>query len=71
MADKDRPEDLRPATEFGEVKVIKNDLHHPPGVTPGSAEPGAAEEPAPPRAQRTIDKAQRSAPGKTPGRAGG
>ena len=57
----DKPRDNRPATEFGEVKVIKN---APPvtdasGKTPGSAESGA------------LDKAQKEGPGKTPGKAEG
>lgn len=58
MADKDKPKDLKPATEFGEVKVIKNE-RDPSGKTPGSAESGA------------LDKAQKSGPGKTPGDAEG
>jgi hypothetical protein len=49
----DKPKDNSPATEFGEVKVIKN-ARDPAGKTP---EPGAQ------------DKAQKSEPGKTPGSA--
>ncbi len=52
----DKPKDNKPASEFGEVKVIKND---PAGKTPGSAESGA------------LDKAQKDQPGKTPGKAEG
>jgi hypothetical protein len=55
----DKPKDLKPATEFGEVKVIKNDRKDPAGKTPGSAESGA------------LDDAQKGSPGKTPGKAEG
>ncbi|MCA1825817.1 MAG: hypothetical protein ABR567_08505 [Myxococcales bacterium] len=87
----DKPKDNKPASEFGEVKVIKNDrgivteeartgvqprpladgslppmsnarnpiVTDPSGKTPGSAESGA------------LDKAQKSEPGKTPGKAEG
>ena len=55
----DKPKDLKPATEFGEVKVIKNDRPDPAGKTPGSAEGGA------------LDDARRPSPGKTPGNADG
>ena len=34
----DKPQDLKPATEFGEIKVIKNAID--PGKPPGSAEAG-------------------------------
>jgi hypothetical protein len=34
----DKPQDLKPATEFGEVKVIKNAVK--PGKPSGSAEAG-------------------------------
>lgn len=54
----DKPKDNKPATEFGEVKVIKNE-RDPSGKTPGSAESGA------------LDKAQKDGPGKTPGKAEG
>ena len=54
----DKPEDNKPATEFGEVKVIKNEPA-PAGEMPGAAESGA------------LDKAQKSEPGKTPGSAEG
>ena len=55
----DRPKDNKPATEFGEVKVIKDEPRDPAGKTPGSAESGA------------LDKAQKDQPGKTPGNAEG
>ena len=55
----DKPKDNKPATEFGEVKVIKNEPKDPSGKTPGSAESGA------------LDKAQKDGPGKTPGKAEG
>ena len=54
----DKPKDNKPATEYGEVKVIKNE-RDPTGKTPGSAESGG------------LDKAQKSGPGKTPGKAEG
>ena len=54
----DKPKDNKPATEHGEVKVIKNE-GDPAGKTPGSAEAGG------------LDKAQKSGPGKTPGKAEG
>jgi hypothetical protein len=53
-----RPKDNRPATEYGEVKVIKNDKSVDPGKTPGSAEAGVQ------RGEPTTDAA-----GKTPGSA--
>jgi hypothetical protein len=53
-----KPKDNRPATEFGEVKVIKNDKRVDPGKTPGSAEAGVQ------RGEPTTDAA-----GKTPGAA--
>jgi hypothetical protein len=59
----DKPSDLKPASEFGEVKVIKNEPDRA-GKTPASAE-GALDEPA------TIDKAREQSPGKTPGKAEG
>lgn len=55
----DKPKDLKPATEFGEVKVIKNERKDPSGKTPGSAESGG------------DDDAQQGSPGKTPGKAEG
>jgi hypothetical protein len=56
----DKPKDNKPASEFGEVKVIKNEKpRDAAGKTPGSAESGA------------LDKAQKSGPGKTPGNAEG
>ena len=57
----DKPRDNKPATEHGEVKVIKNEPlpRDQAGKTPGSAESGA------------MDKAQKSGPGKTPGNAEG
>jgi len=55
----EKPKDNKPATEFGEVKVIKNEPRDQSGKTPGSAESGA------------LDKAQKSGPGKTPGSAEG
>ncbi|HUJ25129.1 MAG TPA: hypothetical protein VLW85_03865 [Myxococcales bacterium] len=55
----ERPKDNKPATEFGEVKVIKDDPKDPAGKTPGSAERGG------------LDDAQKSGPGKTPGKAEG
>lgn len=56
----DKPKDLKPATEFGEVKVIKNEPRKDPaGKTPGSAESGG------------LDGAQKESPGKTPGKAEG
>ena len=59
MAD-NKPNDITPAKEYGEVKVIKDKLpQDPPGKTPGSAEGGA------------LDKAQKDRPGKTPGKAEG
>ena len=74
----EKPKDNKPATEFGEVKVIKNEPpRDPAGKTPGSAESGALEEPASPatggarRAEHPVDKAQKDKPGKTPGSAEG
>ena len=57
----EKPKDNKPATEFGEVKVIKNEREprDEAGKTPGSAEPGA------------LDGAQKDRPGKTPGKAEG
>ncbi len=59
----DKPRDNKPASEFGEVKVIKNERPPTPrdaaGKTPGSAESGA------------LDGAQGDGPGKTPGNAEG
>ena len=55
----EKPKDNKPATEFGEVKVIKNEPRDQSGKTPGSAESGA------------LDKAQKNGPGKTPGNAEG
>ena len=43
----DKPKDNRPATEFGEVKVIKNELEAPlpePGEKPRKAEPAETPE---------------------------
>jgi hypothetical protein len=55
---KDKPKDIKPATEYGEVKVIKNDWEKvDPGKTPGTPEGG-------PEIER--DKA-----GKTPGKSEG
>lgn len=54
----DKPKDNKPATEFGEVKVIKNE-RDPSGKTPGSAESG------------TLDGSEKSGPGKTPDKAEG
>ena len=55
-----KPQDNKPATEHGEVKVIKNERpRDPAGKTPGSAESGA------------LDDAQKSGPGKTPDKAEG
>ena len=50
----DKPKDNKPATEYGEVKVIKNEPlpRDQAGKTPGSAESGA------------MDKAQKSGPGR-------
>ena len=61
----DKPKDLKPAMEHGEVKVIKNDPPRPrkgvdPGKTPGSAEGG-----------RPNDDPTRDPAGKTPGNAEG
>ena len=59
----DKPKDLKPAMEHGEVKVIKNQPPRPevdPGKTPGSAESG----------KRTDEPTQDPA-GKTPGNAEG
>jgi hypothetical protein len=58
----DKPQDLKPATEHGEVKVIKNDPRKnvDPGKTPGSAEAG-----------RPADEPIRDQAGKTPGNAEG
>jgi len=73
----DKPKDNKPASEFGEVKVIKNEPRDPSGKTPGAAESGAREEPASPAtggargAEHVIDRAQKSGPGKTPGKAEG
>jgi hypothetical protein len=47
----DKPKDNKPATEFGEVKVIKNEREVDPGKTPGLAEGGA---PAPWRSSKRI-----------------
>jgi hypothetical protein len=56
----DKPGDNKPATEYGEVKVIKNEPKAvDPGKTPGTAEGGVQGEP-------TGDQA-----GKTPGRSEG
>jgi hypothetical protein len=54
----DKPQDLKPATEHGEVKVIKNTppRNVDPGKTPGAAEAG-----------RPNDEPIRDPPGKTPG----
>jgi hypothetical protein len=59
----DKPQDLKPATEHGEVKVIKNapvTNNVDPGKTPGSAEAG-----------RPNDDPVRDPSGKTPGNAEG
>jgi hypothetical protein len=58
----DKPQDLKPATEHGEVKVIKNvpPKKVDPGKTPGSAEAG-----------RPADEPIRDQAGKTPGNAEG
>jgi hypothetical protein len=59
----DKPQDLKPATEHGEVKVIKNAparMGVDPGKTPGSAEAG-----------RPNDDPLRDRAGKTPGNAEG
>jgi hypothetical protein len=58
----DKPQDLKPATEHGEVKVIKNApiKNVDPGKTPGAAESGRPED------EPTRDRA-----GKTPGNAEG
>ncbi|HEX9575995.1 MAG TPA: hypothetical protein VF994_17995 [Myxococcales bacterium] len=59
----DKPQDLKPATEHGEVKVIKNAparKNLDPGKTPGSAEEG-----------RPNDDPIRDPAGKTPGNAEG
>ena len=58
MAD-NKPKDNKPATEYGEIKVIKNERKDPAGKTPGSAESGA------------LDPAQKSGPGKTADKAEG
>ena len=55
----EKPKDNKPATEYGEIKVIKNERKDPAGKTPGSAESGA------------LDPAQKSGPGKTPDKAEG
>ncbi len=55
----DKPKDNTPATEFGEIKVIKDAPKDRSGKTPGSAESGA------------LDDAQKSEPGKTPGKSEG
>ena len=59
----DKPKDLKPAMEHGEIKVIKNapikkDVD--PGKTPGSAESGPQQ-----------DEPVRDRAGKTPGNAEG
>jgi hypothetical protein len=58
----DKPKDLKPAMEHGEVKVIKNTpvKNVDPGKTPGSAEAG-----------RPNDEPIRDEAGKTPGNAEG
>jgi hypothetical protein len=55
----DKPQDLKPATEHGEVKVIKNTppkKNVDPGKTPGAAESG-----------RRDNEPVSDQPGKTPG----
>jgi len=60
----DKPKDLKPAMEHGEVKVIKNERPRrrsvDPGKTPGSAEAG-----------RPADEPTQDPAGKTPGNAEG
>ncbi|HWE23716.1 MAG TPA: hypothetical protein VG496_07220 [Myxococcales bacterium] len=62
----DKPKDLKPAMEHGEVKVIKNERPRParrtwdPGKTPGAAETG-----------RQADEPTQDPAGKTPGNAEG
>jgi hypothetical protein len=60
----DKPKDLKPAMEHGEVKVIKNEPRPrqpvDPGKTPGSAEAG-----------RPGDEPTQDPAGKTPGNAEG
>jgi hypothetical protein len=59
----DKPQDLKPATEHGEVKVIKNAPpkgNVDPGKTPGAAEVG-----------RPNDEPIRDPAGKTPSNAEG
>jgi len=60
----DKPKDLKPAMEHGEVKVIKNERPPrkdvDPGKTPGSAEAG-----------RPADEPTQDPTGKTPGNAEG
>jgi hypothetical protein len=58
----DKPKDLKPAMEHGEVKVIKNAplKSVDPGKTPGSAEAG-----------RPNEEPIRDRAGKTPGNAEG
>jgi len=56
----DKPKDLKPAMEHGEVKVIKNERpkNVDPGKTPGSAEAGRpADEPVRDEAGKTPDDA--------------
>ncbi|TMA28370.1 MAG: hypothetical protein E6J78_06920 [Deltaproteobacteria bacterium] len=56
----DKPKDNKPATEYGEVKVIKNEREVDPGKTPGAAEgsvpPGGPKQPDQPG--KTPDKAE-------------
>jgi len=60
----DKPKDLKPAMEHGEVKVIKNKPAPARGVDPGKT-PGSAE------AGRPNDEPVRDRTGKTPGNAEG
>ncbi len=56
----DKPKDNKPATEYGEVKVIKNDKPREENL---AGRPG--------RTPEIQDPAQKTPPGKTPGNAEG
>jgi hypothetical protein len=53
----DKPQDLKPATEFGEVKVIKNSVE--PGKPSGSAEPEPQPRPEQDPAHTKSEKPER------------
>ena len=61
MADNPNPNDITPAEKFGEVKVIKNEKQ--PREEDKAGRPGGTPE--------IKDPAQRTPPGKTPGKAEG